>query len=85
MAWTRADGQGTNAEAFTIEQSAAKAATWDLPATLAFEAGGDGVVCEMRDEDSAGWRLTLPDWCFGSGGITEGSGDHETDLVARAN
>ena len=48
-------------------------------------AGGDGVVFNITDKDSAGWRLTLPDWCFVSDGITEGSGDHETDLVARAN
>ena len=83
---TRADGQGTYSKSFTIEQVAAKtAATWDLPATLAFEAGGDGVVFNITDKDSAGWRLTLPDWCFVSDGITEGSGDHETDLVARAN
>ena len=83
---TRADGQGTYSKSFTIEQSAAKAAaTWDLPATLAFEAGGDGVVFNITDKDSTGWRLTLPDWCFVSDGITEGSGDHETDLVARAN
>ncbi len=83
---TRADGQGTYSKSFTIEQSAAKAAaTWDLPATLAFEAGGDGVVFNITDKDSAGWRLTLPDWCFVSDGITEGSGDHETDLAARAN
>ena len=83
---TRADGQGTYSKSFTIVQAAAKtAATWDLPATLAFEAGGDGVVFNITDKDSAGWRLTLPDWCFVSDGITEGSGDHETDLVARAN
>lgn len=83
---TRSDGKGTYSKSFTIEQSAAKtAATWDLPATLAFEAGGDGVVFNITDKDSAGWRLTLPDWCFVSDGITEGSGDHETDLVARAN
>ena len=83
---TRTDGKGTYSKSFTIEQRAAKAAaTWDLPATLAFEAGGDGVVFNITDKDSAGWRLTLPDWCFVSDGITEGSGDHETDLVARAN
>ena len=83
---TRADGQGTYSKSFTIEQSAAKAAaTWDLPATLAFEAGGDGVVFNITDKDSAGWRLTLPDWCFVSDGITEGSGDHETNIVASAN
>lgn len=83
---TRTDGKGTYSKSFTIVQAAAKAAaTWDLPATLAFEAGGDGVVFNITDKDSAGWRLTLPDWCFVSDGITEGSGDHETDLVARAN
>ncbi len=83
---TRTDGKGTYSKSFTIEQSAAKAAaTWDLPATLAFEAGGDGVVFNITDKDSAGWRLTLPDWCLVGDGITEGSGDHETDLVARAN
>lgn len=43
------------------------------------------MVFNITDKDSAGWRLTLPDWCFVSDGITEGSGDHETDLVARAN
>lgn len=83
---TRTDGNGTYSKSFTIEQSAAKtAATWDLPATLAFEAGGDGVVFNITDKDSAGWRLTLPDWCFVSDGITEGSGDHETNIVASAN
>lgn len=83
---TRTDGNGTYSKSFTIEQSAAKAAaTWDLPATLAFEAGGDGVIFNITDKDSAGWRLTLPDWCFVSDGITEGSGDHETNIVARAN
>lgn len=83
---TRSDGKGTYSKSFTITQAAAKAAaTWDLPATLAFEAGGDGVVFNITDKDSAGWRLTLPDWCLVSDGITEGSGDHETDLVARAN
>lgn len=83
---TRTDGKGTYSKSFTIVQAAAKAAaTWDLPATLAFEAGGDGTVFNITDKDSAGWRLTLPDWCFVSDGITEGSGDHETDLVARAN
>ena len=83
---TRSDGKGTYSKSFTITQAAAKAAaTWDLPATLAFEAGGDGVVFNITDKDSAGWRLTLPDWCIVSDGITEGSGDHETDLVARAN
>ena len=83
---TRSDGKGTYSKSFTVTQAAAKtAATWDLPATLAFEAGGDGVVFNITDKDSAGWRLTLPDWCFVSDGITEGSGDHETNIVARAN
>ena len=84
---TRTDGKGTYSKSFTIEQSAAKAAaTWDLPATLAFEGGGDDVVAfGITDSNNVGWRLTLPDWCFVSDGITEGSGDHETDLVARAN
>ena len=60
--------------------------TWDLPATLAFEGGGEDVVAfNITDKDSAGWRLTLPDWCFVSDGITEGSGDHDTELMARPN
>ena len=60
-------------------------ATWDLPSSLTFEAGGDGTIFTITDKDSAGWRLTLPDWCLVSDGITEGSGDRDTDLVARAN
>ncbi len=60
--------------------------TWELPATLAFEGGGeDGVAFNITDKDSAGWRLILPDWCFVGDGITEGSGDHDTELMARAN
>lgn len=83
---TRTDGKGTYSKSFTIEQSAAKAAaTWDLPSSLTFEGGGDGAIFTITDKDSAGWRLTLPDWCFVSDGITEGSGDRDTDLVARAN
>lgn len=82
---TRADGKGTYSKSFTIEQSAAKAATWDLPSSLTFEAGGNGAIFTITDKDSAGWRLTLPDWCLVSDGITEGSGDRDTDLVARAN
>jgi hypothetical protein len=82
---TRTDGKGTYSKSFTIEQSAAKAATWDLPSSLTFEAGGDGAIFTITDKDSAGWRLTLPDWCLVSDGITEGSGDRDTDLVARAN
>lgn len=83
---TRTDGKGTYSKSFTIEQSAAKAAaTWDLPSSLTFEEGGDGEIFTITDKDSAGWRLTLPDWCLVSDGITEGSGDRDTDLVARAN
>ena len=84
---TRTDGKGTYSKSFTIEQSAANAAaTWDLPATLAFEGGGGDVVAfSITDSNNVGWRLTLPDWCFVSDGITEGSGDRDTDLAARAN
>lgn len=82
---TRTDGKGTYSKSFTIVQSAARAATWSLPATQAFVAGGDGTIFTITDKDSAGWRLTLPDWCLVSDGITEGSGDRDTDLVARAN
>ena len=82
---TRTDGKGTYSKSFTIEQSAARAATWDLPSSLTFEAGGDGAIFTITDKDSAGWRLTLPDWCLVSDGITKGSGDRDTDLVARAN
>ena len=82
---TRTDGKGTYSKSFTIVQSAARAATWSLPATQTFEGGGDGAIFTITDKDSAGWRLTLPDWCFVSDGITEGSGDRDTDLVARAN
>lgn len=82
---TRTDGKGTYSKSFTIVQSAARAATWSLPATQAFEAGGDGAIFTITDKDSAGWRLTLPDWCLVSDGITEGSGDRDTDLVASAN
>ena len=60
-------------------------ATWDLPSSLTFEAGGDGTIFTITDKDSAGWRLTLPDWCLVSDGITKGFGDRDTDLVARAN
>lgn len=63
-----------------------KAATWELPATLAFEGGGGDVVAfSITDSNNVGWRLILPDWCFVSDGITEGSGDHDTELMARAN
>ena len=45
---TRADGKGTYSKSFTIEQSAARAATWDLPSSLTFEAGGDGAIFTIR-------------------------------------
>ena len=84
---TRTDGKGTYSKSFTIEQSAANAAaTWELPATLAFEGGGGDVVAfSITDSNNVGWRLILPDWCYVSDGITEGSGDHDTELMARAN
>ena len=82
---TRTDGKGTYSKSFTIVQSAARAATWSLPAMQAFEAGGDGAIFTITDKDSAGWRLTLPAWCFVSDGITEGSGDRDIDFMARAN
>ena len=60
--------------------------TWDLPATLAFEGGGEDVVAfNITDSNNVGWRLTLPDWCFVSDGITEGSGDRDISLEARPN
>ena len=60
--------------------------TWDLPATLAFEGGGeDAVAFNITDSNNVGWRLTLPDWCFVSDGITEGSGDRDISLEARPN
>ena len=75
-----------------VAKQAAKAETpkadpsWELPATLAFEGGGEDVVAfSITDSNNVGWRLILPDWCFVSDGITEGSGDHDTELMARAN
>ena len=60
--------------------------SWELPATLALEGGGGDVVAfSITDSNNVGWRLTLPDWCFVSDGITEGSGDRDTDLAARTN
>ena len=59
--------------------------TWNLPATLTFEGGGDGVIFKITDSNNVGWVLTFPDWCLVSDGIVEESGDHDTDLVARAN
>ena len=75
-----------------VAKQAAKAETpkvdpsWELPATLAFEGGGeDAVAFSITDSNNVGWRLILPDWCFVSDGITEGSGDHDTELMARPN
>ena len=60
--------------------------SWELPATLAFEGGGGDVVAfSITDSNNVGWRLTLPDWCYVSNGITVGSGDCDTSLEARPN
>lgn len=59
--------------------------TWDLPSSLTFVGGGDGTIFTITDKDSAGWRLTFPEWCDVSDGMAEGSGDRDTDLVARVN
>lgn len=69
----------------TITQEAAILPSWDLPATLVFEAGGDGTILHITDSNNVGWKLTFPDWCLVSDEITEGSGDRDTDLVAREN
>ena len=56
--------------------------SWDLPATLAFAGdGGEAVVFNITDKDSAGWRLTLPDWCS----VSDGSSDTELELSAGPN
>lgn len=56
--------------------------SWDLPATLTFAGdGGEAVVFNITDKDSAGWRLTLPDWCS----VSDGSGDTELELSAGPN
>ena len=59
--------------------------SWELPATLAFEGGGDVVAFSITDSNNVGWRLTLPDWCYVSDGITVGSGDCDTSQEARPN
>lgn len=59
--------------------------TWNLPATLVFEAGGDGVTFKITDSKNVGWILTFPDWCDVGDGIVQESGDHDTDLIVRAN
>lgn len=44
------------------QEGSQSGATWDLPATLTFAGdGGEGVVFNITDKDSTGWRLTLPD------------------------
>ena len=74
------------ATCYCTQEGSHAGATWDLPATLTFAGdGGEGVVFNITDKDSAGWRLTLPDWCFVSDGITEGSGDTEIELSAGPN
>ena len=76
----------TIATCYCTQEGSHAGATWDLPATLTFAGdGGEGVVFNITDKDSAGWRLTLPDWCFVSDGITEGSGDTEIELSAGPN
>lgn len=56
--------------------------SWDLPATLTFAGdGGEAVVFNITDKDSAGWRLTLPDWCS----VSDGSSDTELELSAGPN
>lgn len=85
---TRTDGKGTYSKSFTIVQAAAaaKAApSWNLPASVDFEADGDGTVFEITDTDSAGWRIECPDWCYLSDDVTEGTGAHSTSLVVRVN
>lgn len=68
------------------QEGSQSGATWDLPATLTFAGdGGEGVVFNITDKDSTGWRLTLPDRCYVGGGNTEGSGDTEIDLLAGPN
>ena len=69
----------------TQEASELLDVTWDLPSSLTFEAGGDGAILHITDSNNVGWKLTFPDWCFVSDEITEGSGDRDTDLVAREN
>ena len=56
--------------------------SWSLPATLTFAGdGGEAVVFNITDKDSAGWRLTLPDWCS----VSDGSSDTELELSAGPN
>ena len=74
------------ATCYCTQEGSHAGATWDLPATLTFAGdGGEGVVFNITDKDSTGWRLTLPDWCYVGGGNTEGSGDTEIELSAGPN
>ena len=74
------------ATCYCTQEGSHAGATWDLPATQTFAGdGGEGVVFNITDKDSTGWRLTLPDWCYVGGGNTEGSGDTEIELSAGPN
>ena len=56
--------------------------SWNLPATLTFAGdGAEAVAFNITDKDSAGWRLTLPDWCS----VSNGSSDTELELSAGPN
>lgn len=56
--------------------------SWNLPATLTFAGdGSEAVAFNITDKDSAGWRLTLPDWCS----VSDGSSDTELELSAGPN
>lgn len=79
------EGNKSTTASISYHQESLVIPSWDVPATLTFEAGGDGTIFTITDKDSVGWRLTFPDWCLVSDGITEGSGDRDTNLVARAN
>ena len=61
------------------------AVTWNLPSSLTFEGGGDGVVFHITDSKQLGWRLNLPDWCIVDDGVAEDSGDHTASLIAEQN
>lgn len=43
------------------------------------------MIFKITDSNNVGWVLTFPEWCDVSDGMAEGSGDHDTDLVARVN
>lgn len=58
---------------------------WNLPLAFPLNRNGNVLRFDITDSDDIGWRLTFPDWCDVDDGITEGSGDHTSNLVARAN